>query len=962
MLAAMVSGTRAMAKEAYAVYTSGNSTLAFYYDDNKSDREGDKYELNTGSNQPGWISDGKQFEKVVFAQSFSNYRPTTTYKWFYNQSELKTITNIRNLITDNVSDMGEMFHECRNLKSLDVNSFNTSNVTSMSYMFYHCDSLKTLDVSGWDTSNVTNMNYMFYYCKSLTELDVSGWDTGKVTNMNYMFQHCESLTSLDVSGWNTGLVRLMDHMFSNCFGLTNLDVSGWNTGRAEYMQYMFYDCYYLTNLDVSGWSTSNVKWMDHMFEGCITLTTLDVSGWDTSNVTKMNDMFHVCRSLTELDVSGWNTSKVETMSRMFYNCNALPSLNLIGWDTSKVEDISEMFYYCIALTTLNQGGWDTSNIKNMEGTFNHCVRLNHIILTGWDTSSVTTMSKMFSNCDELETLDLGGWDTRNVTDFSFMFQNCKNLKTIYGGAGWNMSAVTDDTDMFSSCLELCGSSGTTFDASHQGCSYAHLDGGPSNPGYLSLRSYDLWVGGNKVTSANYRSLPITSGNASYDIPNNTLTLDNAVINVTGQGDYCIANGLSAEQRVEGIDGLKIVVSGQCQLNGSEIAMMINGNTELTGNGRLTADGTTAVWIENTKMLEVGVQDFYAAAQKEVIDGLGNIAIDGTKVNSFILEPKNAGHFNTVNRLYSMTLNNCHFTDPYINGAWLYGDAHKFNYLKYQYLRYETVGYKDKVVIEPDSKPLEYRLWVGGTRVTTENKDNIGGMDSGTATFDPITHTLTLDNANIHIYGYDDGINNGLIDFNIEGMPDFKIVCNGSNTIEVEEGSGLVLDGNTTVSGMGLTIRAWDKGISLADFRSLSINLVHLNAEASYPLFCGYNTFVDVTQSNVLLEPGTSQNSPIIGARELNLYDCRYEDPGFGINPELLYYNNSEEMMYYAGGIYDSTLRIVPIGSVTAIATPSPQNENNKRPSNGWYTLDGRKLNSKPTTTGLYIHNGRKVVR
>jgi hypothetical protein len=27
----------------------------------------------------------------------------------------------------------------------------------------------------------------------------------------------------------------------------------------------------------------------------------------------------------------------------------------------------------------------------------------------------------------------------------------------------------------------------------------------------------------------------------------------------------------------------------------------------------------------------------------------------------------------------------------------------------------------------------------------------------------------------------------------------------------------------------------------------------------------------------------------------------------------------------------------------------------------WYDLNGRKLNSKPTTKGVYINNGRKVV-
>ena len=30
-------------------------------------------------------------------------------------------------------------------------------------------------------------------------------------------------------------------------------------------------------------------------------------------------------------------------------------------------------------------------------------------------------------------------------------------------------------------------------------------------------------------------------------------------------------------------------------------------------------------------------------------------------------------------------------------------------------------------------------------------------------------------------------------------------------------------------------------------------------------------------------------------------------------------------------------------------------------SDAWYTLDGRKLDGKPTTKGLYINNGRKVM-
>jgi hypothetical protein len=30
-------------------------------------------------------------------------------------------------------------------------------------------------------------------------------------------------------------------------------------------------------------------------------------------------------------------------------------------------------------------------------------------------------------------------------------------------------------------------------------------------------------------------------------------------------------------------------------------------------------------------------------------------------------------------------------------------------------------------------------------------------------------------------------------------------------------------------------------------------------------------------------------------------------------------------------------------------------------SDAWYSLDGRKLDGKPTTKGLYIHEGNKVV-
>ena len=37
------------------------------------------------------------------------------------------------------------------------------------------------------------------------------------------------------------------------------------------------------------------------------------------------------------------------------------------------------------------------------------------------------------------------------------------------------------------------------------------------------------------------------------------------------------------------------------------------------------------------------------------------------------------------------------------------------------------------------------------------------------------------------------------------------------------------------------------------------------------------------------------------------------------------------------------------------------NDKGKMTNDIWYTIDGRKLDGKPTKKGLYIHNGRKEV-
>lgn len=68
-----------------------------------------------------------------------------------------------------------------------------------------------------------------------------------------------------------------------------------------------------------------------------------------------------------------------------------------------------------------------------------------------------------------------------------MFNGCSSLTTIYAGEGWSTDKVPsiNTTLVFKDCTSLVGGMGTTYDADHIDAEYAHLDGGPENPGYFS---------------------------------------------------------------------------------------------------------------------------------------------------------------------------------------------------------------------------------------------------------------------------------------------------------------------------------------------------------------------------------------------------------------------------------------------------------------------------------------------
>ena len=225
-----------------------DGTLTFFLASKETLGE-NEYELNSGKNLPEWVKKHSLgITKVVFDTSFANARPTSCYKWFWWCDKLKQVEGIKNLNTKEVTDMVDMFCDCRDLSSLDVSGFNTGKVTDMSGMFYECISLKLLDVAKFNTANVKSMSNMFYNCQNLASLNVTNFNTANVTNMQGMFSGCPALTTIYASDkFVTTNVETGSNMFFNCIKLKGFIDYKNNSDKTDHT-YANYKTGYFTKL------------------------------------------------------------------------------------------------------------------------------------------------------------------------------------------------------------------------------------------------------------------------------------------------------------------------------------------------------------------------------------------------------------------------------------------------------------------------------------------------------------------------------------------------------------------------------------------------------------------------------------------------------------------------------------------------------------------------------------------
>lgn len=159
-----------------------NGVLTFYYSYYK---QGDDYGLNSGNNDPKWLSKSDNIKKVVFDKSFKDQSPWTCRKWFYKAKNLTSIEGIENLDVNDTRNMTSMFEGCYELTLLDLSSFNTPNLNIMNRMFYKCLKLTTIYASDKFQIGKQAGSEVFTKCYKLN--GAIGYDSGKTdkTYANY---------------------------------------------------------------------------------------------------------------------------------------------------------------------------------------------------------------------------------------------------------------------------------------------------------------------------------------------------------------------------------------------------------------------------------------------------------------------------------------------------------------------------------------------------------------------------------------------------------------------------------------------------------------------------------------------------------------------------------------------------------------------------------------------------------
>lgn len=446
---------------------------------------------------------------------------------------------------------------------------------------------------------------------------------------------------------------------------------------------------------------------------------------------------------------------------------------------------------------------------------------------------------------------------------------------------------------------------------------------------MAQEKYGFKVAGVDVTSDNYLDLTEingVSGKVYFDPNTRTLTLDNATIEVDGCN--AILNETCRYLVIEllGTNTINVTNSAGIYTCESTVILGNSGSTLTLKNDRC------AVLFEGSP-LEI-VNCWLEVEGDWGISANDNVAEEVLTIRNSHVEA--TGPTGSICDIAGLELEGCYIDIP--SKAAYNADT------KSVALNGETVT--SKVVIEPN----RYGLYIADKPVTTLNyKDltSIYGV-SGSASYDPDTKTLTLDNATIDRNSTD---GTGIVN---KTVSDFTVKLIGNNTVTADLAS-MVLNQTSTITGDG-SLHLTSKRFCGLDMESASvtINNTSLFVKGGYGIagFIGAETEV-LTVRNSYVEAEGFGSGSISLISDLILDNCSITQP---VGAE---FDADQKAVVLNGELLKSKVVIEPItnsiGTVTADVPARKQ---------GIYNLNGVKLTQQwnDLPAGIYIVDGVKRVK
>ncbi len=288
------------------------------------------------------------------------------------------------------------------------------------------------------------------------------------------------------------------------------------------------------------------------------------------------------------------------------------------------------------------------------------------------------------------------------------------------------------------------------------------EGVPEAEGY-AYTEYDLWVGSTRVNSDNKDAIPGIKGTgakAEYDPATHTLTFSGTVTGVTGTHNRP-GDGLACS--IYFYDkNYSLTIAGDADLKAGDSAYVLASDSGLVINNNINVVNTKrqghAIGVrkgEETEILsaDLTVKGSLSAKSKETAVYVEDtFSLNGTSITatSDIDYSINCGKLSVESGMITAKGSPAVAINSMTNE-----DIDRFedNVLITKPANGKIIGNKAVLSIgvehnEPASevvmkKVTKYDLWVGSTRVHSDNKDNIEGVKGGTASYEPTTNTLTF---------------------------------------------------------------------------------------------------------------------------------------------------------------------------------------------------------------------------